>query len=561
MLSATRLMISFALLLCISTVTQASQCPEWSPDQARKQIHALEQQIAGWDDSYHRLGISQIPDELYDQSRQRLNAWRACFATRAVNDNPLKTAVGPVPHPVAHTGVNKLADEKAVKAWLKGRSDLWIQPKVDGVAVTLVYSAGKLANVISRGDGIKGQDWTPQAQLIKAIPQQLPWPDNVVLQGELYERLTDHVQASAGSVNARSKVAGLMARKTISSTQADTIGLFVWDWPNGPASMHERLAGLKAMGFEDSAAYTQTLDHFGLAAQWREHWYRSPLPFATDGVIMRQGERPSAEQWQARAPYWIAAWKHPYAQALADVRKVSFTVGRSGRITPILELVPLRLDDRTITRISTGSLQRWQTLDIRPGDQVAVSLAGLTIPRLDGVITRSVERAQVNPPDASDFHELSCWQPTPGCDSQFRARLTWLSGKKGLALSGVGPGTWDRLVESGKINGLVDWMTLDQAELATIPGLAERSSAKLFASLQSARQRPFQTWLKAIGLPPAGTAQLNVGWDELAARSVEHWQAEPGIGPGRAAKLRAFFQDPQVQALSQQLRIQGISGF
>ena len=464
-------------------------------------------------------------------------------------------------HPIAHTGVNKLADDKAVKAWLKGRTGLWIQPKVDGVAVTLVYSRGSLAKAISRGDGVNGQDWTAQAQLIKAIPQQLPWPDDAVLQGELYERLSEHVQASAGSVNARSKVAGLLARKTLSLAQAETIGLFVWDWPDGPATMSERLAGLNAMGFADSTRYTLALESYAQAAQWREHWYRTPMPFATDGVIMRQGERPSSERWQAKAPYWIAAWKHPYAQALAEVRKVSFTIGRSGRITPILELTPIRLDDRTVSRISTGSLQRWQTLDIRPGDQVAISLAGLTIPRLDGVITRSVERAEVNVPQASDFHELSCWQPTPGCESQFRARLTWLSGKKGLALSGVGPGTWDRLIESGKINGLVDWMTLDQAELVNIPGLAERSSAKLFASLQTARQKPFQTWLKAIGMPPAGSARLDADWDQLASRSTEQWQAEPGVGPGRAAKLVAFFNDPQVQALSQQLRVSGISGF
>ncbi|QXG40681.1 NAD-dependent DNA ligase LigB [Pseudomonas viridiflava] len=560
MLSVTRLM-GCALLIALSPFTTASQCPNWTATQARTEILSLQQQIAEWDDSYHRLGVSRIPDELYDQLRQKLNTWRTCFSVPASDDNPLKTAGGSVVHPIAHTGVNKLADDKAVKAWLKGRTGLWIQPKVDGVAVTLVYSRGRLAKAISRGDGIKGQDWTAQAQLIKAIPQQLPWPDDAVLQGELYERLSEHVQASAGSVNARSKVAGLLARKTLSPAQAESIGLFVWDWPDGPATMSERLAGLNAMGFADSTRYTLALESYEQAAQWREHWYRTSMPFATDGVIMRQGERPSSERWQAKAPYWIAAWKHPYAQALAEVCKVSFTVGRSGRITPILELKPIRLDDRTVNRISTGSLQRWQTLDIRPGDQVAISLAGLTIPRLDGVITRSVERAEVNVPQASEFHELSCWQPTQGCESQFRARLTWLSGKKGLALSGVGPGTWERLIESGKINGLVDWMTLDQAELVNIPGLAERSSAKLFASLQTARQKPFETWLKAIGLPPAGSARLDADWDQLAARSAEQWQAEPGVGPGRAAKLVAFFNDTQVQALSQQLRVSGISGF
>ncbi|RMO92854.1 putative protein-dependent DNA ligase LigB [Pseudomonas syringae pv. philadelphi] len=560
MLPALRLM-TCALLTVFTTLSHASQCPDWSPARASSEIKALQQQIASWDDSYHRQGLSLIPDELYDQSRQKLNDWRSCFAVATPEGNPLKTATGPLAHPVPHTGVNKLANEKDVKAWLKGRTDLWIQPKVDGVAVTLVYDEGRLVQVISRGDGIQGQDWTPQARLIKAIPRQLPRTESVILQGELYWRLDEHIQATSGSVNARSKVAGLLARQTIKPQQADAIGLFVWDWPNGPADMTQRLAGLQTMGFGDSVAYTHLLENHAQAAKWREHWYRNPLPFATDGVIMRQGQRPPAQRWQAAAPYWIAAWKHPYAQALAEVRNVNFTVGRSGRITPVLELTPVRLDDRVVTRISTGSLQRWQALDIRPGDQVAVSLAGLTIPRLDSVVSRATERAEMSTPNFSDFHELSCWQATPGCESQFRARLVWLSGKKGLALPGVGPGTWDRLIENGRIAGLLDWMTLNHAELANIPGFAERSSAKLLASLQTARERPFQVWLKAIGLPPTGTAKLPDNWHDLAARTVEQWQAEPGIGPGRAAKLRAFFHDPQVQAISQQLQAQGISGF
>ena len=554
-------LMSCALLFLLPGLGHATPCPDWSATKATSEINALQQRIAAWDDSYHRQGISQIPDELYDQARQKLSAWRSCFAVSTPEASPLKTVAGTVAHPVPHTGVNKLADENSVKAWLKGRTDLWIQPKIDGVAITLVYDEGRLVQAISRGDGLKGQDWTSQARLIKAIPQQVPQPERLILQGELYWRLTDHVQAAAGSVNARSKVAGLLARQTITPQQADAIGLFVWDWPTGPSEMNQRLKGLQALGFNDSVAYTQPLENFTQAAQWREHWYRNPLPFATDGVIMRQGQRPSAQRWQANAPYWIAAWKHPYAQALAEVRKVNFNIGRSGRITPVLELTPVRLDDRTVSRISAGSLQRWQTLDIRPGDQIAVSLAGLTIPRLDGVVSRAAERAEMTIPQASDFHELSCWQATPGCESQFRARLIWLSGKKGLALPGVGPGVWDKLVEHGRISGLLDWMTLNHAELANIPGFAERSSAKLLASLQTARERPFQAWLKAIGVPPTGNAKLPDNWDDLAARSVEQWQAEPGIGPGRAATLRAFFQDPQVHALSQQLQAQGISGF
>lgn len=549
-------------LMIASLTTHASSCPDWTPAKARHSITTLQTQIAAWDDSYHRQGISLIADEIYDQSRQRLEFWRSCFAKPTSEaDNPLKTAKGTVPHPVPHTGVNKLSDEAAVRDWLKGRTDLWIQPKIDGVAVTLVYERGELLQVISRGDGVAGQDWTGHAQHIAAIPAHLPWQETLVLQGELYLRLENHVQAQAGSVNARSKVAGMLARNELLTEEADLIGLFVWDWPAGPISMTERMTGLKALGFDDSAQYSQPLESFAQAHHWREHWYRNPLPFATDGVIIRQGERPPVKRWQAKAPYWIAAWKYPFAQALAEVRKVNFNIGRSGKITPVLELEPVRLDDRQISRISVGSLQRWQTLDIRPGDQVSVSLAGLTIPRLDSVVSRSVERSDLQIPEAKDFHALSCWQPGPGCESQFRARLAWLSGKKGLALTGVGPGTWDNLISAGKINGLLDWLTLEKEQLANISGLGERSSAKLLDSLQEARTRPFALWLKAIGLPPTGNAHLGEQWSELEKRTAQQWQMEPGIGSGRASQLVAFFQHPQVQALGEQLRAQGISGF
>ncbi|WP_122666932.1 NAD-dependent DNA ligase LigB [Pseudomonas viridiflava] len=555
-------LLTATMLSLISLTVQANQCPDWTPAKARNSITALQTQISAWDDSYHRQGVSLIADELYDQSRQRLEFWRACFTSPgSENGHPLATAKGPIRHPVPHTGVNKLSDERAVKEWLNGRKDLWIQPKVDGVAVTLVYEQGNLVQAISRGDGNEGQDWTEHAKTIAAIPAHLPWQETLILQGELYLSLENHIQAQAGSVNARGKVAGMLARNELNGADAERIGLFVWDWPDGPTSMHERMAGLSALGFDDSAHYSQPLEGFTQAQRWREHWYRNPLPFATDGVIIRQGERPPVQRWQAKAPYWIAAWKYPFAQALAEVRKINFNIGRSGKITPVLELEPVRLDDRQISRISVGSLQRWQAMDIRPGDQVAVSLAGLTIPRLDGVVSRNVERDELQIPQAENFHALSCWQHAPDCESQFRARLVWLSSKKGLALAGVGPGTWDNLINAGKINGLLDWMTLDKDQLANISGLGERSGAKLIDSLYEARSRPFAVWLKAIGLPPTGEAQLAEQWSELEKRTTQQWQTEPGIGPGRADQLVAFFQHPEVQALSEQLRAHGISGF
>lgn len=548
------------LLFASCLNAHAAECPDWPPERALNEVTALQKQIDTWDDSYHREGKSLVADELYDQSRARLTEWRQCFNLNSSTD-PLRTARGTVPHPIAHTGLEKLRDVRAVEQWLQNRADVWVQPKVDGVAVSLIYRNGLLTQAISRGDGTQGQDWTASARQISAVPQQLKQPLDLRVQGELYWRLNDHVQARDGSLNARATVAGAMARKVLRAGQASQIGLFVWDWPEGPNSLPNRVAALDELGFPPTAQFSQAVSTLADAERWRDHWYRSPLPFASDGIVLRQGQRPPADRWQVKAPYWSVAWKYPFAQALAEVRKVHFKIGRTGRITPLLELTPVTLDDRQIKRVSAGSLQRWQTLDIRPGDQVAISLAGLTIPRLEGVVLRSTQRPELNVPVAEDFHPLSCWQPTPGCESQFLARLTWLSGKQGLALPHVGPGTWEKLLETGRLNNLLDWLTLDAQELANIDGFGERSAARLADSFHSARQRPFGHWLKALGLPPTGRARLADSWQELAHRNTEHWQAEADIGPGRAAQLSAFFRDPQVLALSEILRGAGIDGF
>lgn len=558
MLVTLRLLLVF-LLAHIALAAHAN-CPNWPRPQAQREITTLQNQIDQWNDAYHREGRSLVADELYDQALSRLSEWRNCFQQPS-SEQPLRTASGSVVHPTPHTGLDKLHKAEEVDRWLRDRRDVWVQPKVDGVAITLIYRQGVLQQAISRGDGVSGQDWTVSAHRIAAIPQRLTQPQDLLVQGELYWRLNDHVQAQSGSVNARATVAGLMGRKSLAAEDAAGIGLFVWNWPQGPSNLPERLSALAALGFATTEPYTHPIREFADAQKWREHWYRSPLPFASDGVVLRQNQRPPAERWQARAPYWAIAWKYPFAQALAEVRKVHFKVGRTGRITPVLELVPVKLDDREIRRVSVSSLKRWLTLDARPGDQVAISLAGLTIPRLDSVVLRASERADLFVPGASDYHALSCWQPTPGCETQFLARLTWLSGKQGLAMPHVGRGTWEKLLETGRLNNLLDWLTLDAPELANIAGFGERSSARLMHSFQSARQQPFAQWLKALGLPPTGQARLPDSWQALVQRDTEQWQAEAGIGPGRAAQLRAFLRDPQVLALSETLHAAGIDGF
>ncbi|WP_447754152.1 NAD-dependent DNA ligase LigB [Pseudomonas nicosulfuronedens] len=552
--------LTLALLLCLSTL--AHGCPDWTPEQAAEETGALRTQLGRWDDAYHRDGQSPVADELYDQARERLQQWQACFPpVRSEPEAPLASSAGEVRHPFVHTGLDKLPDAKAVAAWLVNRNDLWVQPKVDGVAITLIYRDGRFSQAISRGDGTAGQDWTANARRIAAIPQRLPGENGrLVLQGELYWRLPQHVQALQGGARARGKVAGLMARKELRDEGAQ-LGLFVWELPDGPLEMPERLARLRQLGFGESTELTEAVAGQSEIEAWREHWYRQPLPFASDGIVIRQGRRPPGKTWSAQAPGWAVAWKYPHQQALAEVRRVEFKVGRSGRVTPVLHLAPVELDGRTIQRVSVGSLKRWRSLDVRPGDQVAIALAGLTIPRLDGVVWHSPNRAELATPVEGQYNTLSCWRPTAGCDEQFLARLEWLGGKDGLGLSGVGPGTWRRLHEAGLLPGMLDWMTLAPEQLSQVPGLGERSANNLHQQFQLARQRPFGTWLQALGVPSPRTHSAEKDWSALATRRAPQWQALPGIGKVRAAQLEGFFRAPEVVQLREQLHDLGVAGF
>lgn len=553
-----------SLLLAASTHGWAADCPAWSPAQAANEMRTLHDRLDRWNHDYRVSGQSPVDDAVYDQASQRLEQWRRCFPSQApVALNHLADASGRVTLPVAQTGLAKLPDAAALTEWMRerGNTDLWVQPKADGVAVTLLYVDGVLRQASSRGDGRHGSDWTAKAALIAAIPKRLPQaPTRTVLQGELYWRLPDHVQAKAGGVNARSAVAGALARDTLDPGTAARIGLFVWDWPTGPADMPSRLAGLRAMGLIDSVNFIHPVVSITEVKRWREQWYRHPMPFAADGTVVRQGHRPAASTWQAVPPEWAIAWKYPAAQALAEVRAVDFNIGRSGRITPVLELEPVQLDDHLIGRVSLGSLKHWRQLDIRPGDQVEIVLAGLTIPRFKSVVWRARQHVSVTPPDPRTHTPLSCWQPVAGCRQQFRARLAWLGSKQGLRMDGVGEDTWQALIDAGLIQHLLDWMTLDAKRLATVPGIGPTRAAALLATFAKARRRPFARWLRGLGLP-ANAAREVRDWETLSERSAQDWQQIHGIGTLGARRLVDFFAHPDVRAIAAQLHVAKVTGF
>ncbi|EKC4047862.1 NAD-dependent DNA ligase LigB [Escherichia coli] len=537
-------------------------CPAWSPARAQEEISRLQQQIKQWDDDYWKEGKSEVEDGVYDQLSARLTQWQRCFGSepRDVMMPPLN---GAVMHPVAHTGVRKMVDKNALSLWMRERSDLWVQPKVDGVAVTLVYRDGKLNKAISRGNGLKGEDWTQKVSLISAVPQTVSGSlANSTLQGEIFLQREGHIQQQMGGINARAKVAGLMMRQDDSDT-LNSLGVFVWAWPDGPQLMSDRLKELATAGFTLTQTYTRAVKNADEVARVRNEWWKAELPFVTDGVVVRAAKEPESRHWLPGQAEWLVAWKYQPVAQVAEVKAIQFAVGKSGKISVVASLAPVMLDDKKVQRVNIGSVRRWQEWDIAPGDQILVSLAGQGIPRIDDVVWRGAERTKPTPPE-NRFNSLTCYFASDVCQEQFISRLVWLGSKQVLGLDGIGEAGWRALHQTHRFEHIFSWLLLTPEQLQNTPGIAKSKSAQLWHQFNLARKQPFTRWVMAMGIPLTRAA-LNASdersWSQLLFSTEQFWQQLPGTGSGRARQVIEWKENAQIKKLGSWLAAQQITGF
>ncbi|EFD5222896.1 NAD-dependent DNA ligase LigB [Escherichia coli] len=537
-------------------------CPAWSPARAQEEISRLQQQIKQWDDDYWKEGKSEVEDGVYDQLSARLTQWQRCFGSepRDVMMPPLN---GAVMHPVAHTGVRKMVDKNALSLWMRERSDLWVQPKVDGVAVTLVYRDGKLNKAISRGNGLKGEDWTQKVSLISAVPQTVSGPlANSTLQGEIFLQREGHIQQQMGGINARAKVAGLMMRQDDSDT-LNSLGVFVWAWPDEPQLMSDRLKELATAGFTLTQTYTRAVKNADEVARVRNEWWKAELPFVTDGVVVRAAKEPESRHWLPGQAEWLVAWKYQPVAQVAEVKAIQFAVGKSGKISVVASLAPVMLDDKKVQRVNIGSVRRWQEWDIAPGDQILVSLAGQGIPRIDDVVWRGAERTKPTPPE-NRFNSLTCYFASDVCQEQFISRLVWLGSKQVLGLDGIGEAGWRALHQTHRFEHIFSWLLLTPEQLQNTPGIAKSKSAQLWHQFNLARKQPFTRWVMAMGIPLTRAA-LNASdersWSQLLFSTEQFWQQLPGTGSGRARQVIEWKENAQIKKLGSWLAAQQITGF
>ena len=570
------------LIPLIAPFVARASCPEWSEQEARQKLEQLNQEIQHHNQLYFVQQTPVLSDHEFDALAKRLQSLSECFPDIQLNtgntqrlepDNPSNShsdsnANSPVSHAYAMGSLRKAESEKDISEFLQqvfrtsNHSGVMLQPKIDGIAVELVYRHGQLVSASTRGNGKMGKNILAKVKAIPAIPAEMPAAQSsIVLHGELFVRLdlwNEKTHNKSRYSSARHFVAGIIHSNTPELSALEVLDFFPWRlWQPTPArSESEAVNQLYTLGFDLPSQFTEPVKSLEAVIRKREQLQQQAnrLPFLLDGIVLKANN--SAQQQAmgstAHAPNWALAWKFPPDVAVTTVRDIEFKVGRTGTITPVLVFESVEINERTISRVSMGSLANLQNRDIAIGDQISIALKGSATPTFNKVVLRDSQRKHLVLPDSQQYSSFTCLSLLPGCKEQFIARIQWLN--KRLDLPGLDEPVIHNLVNSGQLKTLADVLTLSREQLYKA-GCSREQSGYFRSAVDQAGSLPFEQQIRALGIPDIGksrSAKLGKAfsdWDSLHQAKDEQLQAIADVGEETIHQLRRYLQKPENRAL------------
>ncbi|MEN9254781.1 MAG: NAD-dependent DNA ligase LigA, partial [Gloeomargarita sp. SZTDM-1c_bins_89] len=492
----------------------------------------------------------------------------------------------------------ELAD---MQTWEERWRKLWPDPlpedlyicelKIDGLALNLYYERGLLVWGATRGDGVTGEDITANVRTIRSIPLRLLTdnpPERVEIRGEaflprpVFEELNRQRQAQGEPpfANPRNAAAGTLRQldpRIVAQRRLDFFAYGVGQGVDLP-TQKDVLWQLATWGFRINPHF-QVCSDLEAVARYYQTWTakRSELSYGTDGVVVKlnHGAMQTRLGYTQKSPRWAIAWKFPPETAVATLVGVTVQVGRTGTLTPVAELTPVRLAGTQVTRATLHNAQRIQELDIHIGDRVVVRKAGDIIPEVVEVLT------ELRPADAQPYrfptHCPECGQPVvqapdeaatrcvnPRCPGIVREQVIHWASRDALDIRGLGEKAAQQLVQQGWVQSVADLYDLTVQQLQCLPGWGEKSASNLVSAIDASRQKPWPRVLYGLGIRHVGLATAELLADHfpsaerLQQATLEDLCAIDGIGPEIAQAVREWFQDPDHQALLERLRQAGL---
>lgn len=558
---------------------------------------------------YYVLDDPTIADGEYDRLFQELIALEARFPELISPDSPSHRVGGAALaafQSVAHKSpmlsldnifaAAELVDFTArVRRYLKLEQDIafMVEPKLDGLAVELVYEKGVLVSGSTRGDGLIGEDITAQLKTVRGIPLQLqaqPPPQGLQVRGEVFLSRNgfaalNRQRAEQGEplfANTRNAAAGSLRQLDPSITARRPLAFFVYGTGNpetlGVDSQEALLQVLAGFGFPVNPLVTLCTSEEEIGAHYQSlRDLRASLDYDIDGMVIKINNFALQARLgaTARAPRWAVAWKFPPSQATTRIEAVEFQIGRTGIITPVAKLTPISIDGVMVRKATLHNQDEIQRKDIRLQDTVLVQRAGDVIPEVVKVVTE----ARGGEEQIIDFPRFCpvCQGPlvrkegeaairclNPQCGGQLLQRLIHFAGKSGMDFEGLGKKQVELLLTSGLIEDAADFFTLDPATLAQLDGWGERSAAKVVAAIERRKEVGLGRFLMALGIRHIGEvtaealAQRFSSLASLRSASEKQLLGVEGIGAEVAASVHRFFHDPATITLLDRLHAAGL---
>ncbi|MGC4104947.1 MAG: NAD-dependent DNA ligase LigA [Thermomicrobiales bacterium] len=579
----------------------------------QRHINDLRQTLDRFAYEYFVLDAPSATDAEYDALMNELRAIEGEHPELVTPESPTQR-VGAfaesdfpsVTHPRPLLSLSNVFNEDEMRAWnqrverFAGTSDFQFvtEPKIDGLAVALTYINGVLDHGATRGNGVVGDDITPNIRAVKSIPVRLqqptsfPMPQTIEVRGEIYMRksefaaLNARMEESSGKLfmNPRNAAAGSIRQKDPRITAQRPLRLFSYQvgyilgegaWPR---THWDSLTLLRELGFTTSldAARLDTIDEVWARSQW---WLsqRESLDFEIDGMVIKVDNLDLQEEigYVARDPRWATAYKFPAIQQTTNVLDIQINVGRTGTLNPLAVLEPVNIGGVTVSRATLHNEDEIARKDIRIGDTVVVQRAGDVIPQIVKVIEerRTGDEVPYHFPDACPV----CGTPVhrePGvamryctnasCPAQLKERLHHFVGRPAMDIEGLGSKLVDRFVDLGWLHDASDIYHLDWEQVAGLEGFGEKSAENLKASIEASKDQPVWRLLHGLGIRHVGerTAALIAdrfgSFEALFAAPVEEITSIAGIGDIVAQSVYDFAQEPVNQALIARLAAAGV---
>lgn len=471
------------------------------------------------------------------------------------------------------------------------------EPKLDGLAVELVYRDGRLDIGSTRGDGLVGENITAQLKTVQSIPLQLQVPKGEKLprimsvRGEVFLAKSGFAQLNqrreergeAVFANPRNAAAGSLRQLDPAITASRPLDFYVYS-VGGPGEefspgQYELLHSLQALGFPVNPMVTLCKTKDEVENQYnRLLELRHQLDYEIDGMVIKVDAFFLQQRLgnTARAPRWAVAWKFPAVQATTIIEEVEFQVGRTGAITPVAHLAPVEIDGVTVRRATLHNQNEIIRKDLRVFDTVLVQRAGDVIPEVvKGIAEKRTgrEREIVFPrrcpecdsPLMREGDKAVTVCNNNHCPAKKMQNLIYFVGKSGLDLDGLGKKSMEQLVREGLVQNLPDVFSLQRESLMVLDGWGEKSADNALEAINKARKIPFARFLTALGIPLVGEgvahllARHFVSIEELAATDRETLTQIEGIGEEIAGRVKSYFEHEDNQKIMQAFMAAGVT--